>query len=88
MKEENKVKFEGFDNCRKPKSEYIEKVEKISEEDLFKECKSKIWLSAYTNNNPKSDYHWQADVCWQECQDREKGEIYKKAYDENIEACR
>lgn len=47
---------------------------------LEKECERKIWLSAYAGNNPRSDYHWQADALYAECERREKGDIYERAY--------
>ena len=25
-----------------------------------------MWLSAYAANNPRSDYHWQCDACYDE----------------------
>lgn len=40
-----------------------------------------IWLSAYANNNYRSDYHWQVDACYDECEKRNKIDIYEKTYD-------
>lgn len=41
----------------------------------------RIWLSAYANNNPRSDYHWQADACYDEAARRGKPELYVQAYE-------
>ena len=72
------------DNYGKPKSEYFNNLSKMDDAELFEETKSKIWLSAYANNNPRSDYHWHSDACYDECRKRNKPEIYQRAYDENI----
>lgn len=73
-------KYEGNDNYGTPKAEYLSKISSMSDEALWKECESKIWLSAYAANNPRSDYHWHAVACYDECQKRKKPEIYKAAY--------
>jgi hypothetical protein len=53
----------------------------MNDQDLGKECEKMIWLSAYAANNPKSDYHWMVDACCDECEVREKADIYAKAWD-------
>jgi hypothetical protein len=45
-----------------------------------KQAEQDIWLSAYANNNPRSDYHWQADTCRKEAQRRGHPELYERAY--------
>lgn len=67
-------------NPAKPKSEYLDKLVEMDDEALLEECKDKIWLSAYANNNPRSDYHWQCDACADECEYRNKGYIYDQAH--------
>lgn len=78
------MKYDGNDNRGKPKSEYLARLSNMGEFELFDEAKTRIWLSAYANNNPRSDFHWHADACFDECQKRNKPEIYKRAYDYNI----
>jgi hypothetical protein len=73
-------KYQGKDNDGKPKSEYLEKVFLMTDEELGKECESKIWLSAYASNNSKSDFHWHVDACYDECLVRGKVYIYERAY--------
>jgi hypothetical protein len=51
-----------------------------NEKKLREECESKIWLSAYAANNPRSDFHWQCDACYDECKKRNKENIYDTAY--------
>lgn len=72
-------RFTGNDNYKKPKSEYIKKVFAMTEEQLQDEAERKIWLSAYANNNPRSDYHWQVDVLWLTC--KKFPGLYEKAFD-------
>lgn len=73
------MQFTGNDNYGKPKSEYIARIAAMDDKALFDETESKIWLSAYAANNPRSDYHWHADALYEECQKRD-GDIYKKAW--------
>lgn len=74
--------YEGKDNNGKPKHEYVSKLATMTDTDLFKETESKIWLSAYANNNPRSDYHWHVDALYDEWVHRGKSEEYKKAYEQ------
>jgi len=75
----------GNDNYGKPKSEYLVRLSNMNDNELFEECKRKIWLSAYASNNPRSDYHWHCTACYDECLRREKVNIYDKAYKYNTE---
>ena len=77
-------KFTGNDNYGKPKRNYLAQLVKMSDKELYEECKSKIWLSAYANNNSRSDYHWHCDACYAECGRRNKKDIYNKAYKDNV----
>lgn len=61
---------------------YQDKLHKMNDEELFKECEMKIWLSAYAANNPRSNYHWQCDATYKECQRRNKPDIYSRAHQE------
>lgn len=74
------VQLEGKDNAGKPRQEFADKIAALSDDGLFDVAEKKIWLSAYANNNPRSDYHWQADACWDEGQRRGKPEIYQRAW--------
>jgi hypothetical protein len=74
------LKYTGNDNYGKPKQEFITKLKSLDDNKLGDECNRYIWLSAYANNNPRSDYHWQCDACFDECAKRGKVEIYEKAY--------
>lgn len=49
--------------------------------------KQMVFLSAYANNNPKSDYHWMVDATYDECVKRKKPEIYQKGYTQAKASC-
>jgi hypothetical protein len=72
--------LDGKDNSGKPRQDFAEKMAAMDDDAFVKEAEHRIWLSAYANNNPRSDYHWQADACWSEAQRREKPELYKLAF--------
>lgn len=74
------IRWAGNDNQRKPRIAYFDKVAKLDNAALEKETKQKIWLSAYANNNPRSDYHWHVDILYDECEKRDKG-MYQRAFD-------
>jgi len=72
--------YEGNDNYGKPKSEYLDKLKAMDDKELREACDQMIFLSAYANNNPRSDYHWQCDACYDECSRRGKEHIYSQAH--------
>lgn len=74
-------KYTGNDNHGKPKSDYLSRLQTMDAAALQKECEDRIWLSAYAANNPRSDYHWQCDACYDECVRRNQPNIYKTAYE-------
>lgn len=59
---------------------FVKELSELSDDDLFRLCKDFIWFSAYANNNPRSDYHFMCDACYEECKRREKPDIYNRAY--------
>ncbi len=80
----------AFDNNGKPKSEFIESLKTKTDAELYDICKEYIWLSAYASNNPRSDYHWKCDACYDECKSRGKngtGGIYDRAHKAVTKEC-
>jgi hypothetical protein len=71
--------IQGKDNYGKPKQNFVDKIEAMSDEAFVDKAQQTIWLSAFANNNPRSDYHWQADACYDEAVRRGKPELYSKA---------
>lgn len=76
----NDPKYRGKDNYGVLKSVYLQKVINTPEADLPKLCYDAIWLSAYANNNPRSDFHWQVDAVFEILQSRGLSEIYSDAH--------
>lgn len=75
------------DNAAAKQREYVRKLTAMNDDELYDECRSKIWLSAFASNNPRSCYHWQCDACYDECQRRGKvDEIYSKAHKDEMKA--
>ena len=73
--------YSGNDNYGKPKKIYVDSLAELTDDELLSKTKDAIWFSAYASNNPRSDYHWQCDACYDECKRRGKPTIYKDAYD-------
>jgi len=80
-------KIEGKDNYGKPKQLYVDKLIAMTDEQLYAETKQMIWLSAYASNNPRSDYHWQCDACYDAWGLRNKQDQYSKAHKEVRRDC-
>ena len=81
-------RYDGNDNYGKPKSEYLNKLKRLNHKELRDTCEEMIWLSAYANNNPRSDYHWQCDACYDECVKRDTVNIYENAHAELVKEVR
>ncbi len=60
--------------------DFREKLEKASDDELREFCRRYIWLSAYANNNPHSDFHWMCDFCYDECKRRDKISTYTEEH--------
>ena len=60
---------------------YTLSLQDMTDEQLLKETKKCIWHSAFANNNPRCEFHWKADMCYDECKNRDPNLVnYKKAY--------
>jgi hypothetical protein len=75
-----KLTIEGKDNYGKPRQDFANKLVAADEAGYLKIAEQSIWLSAYANNNPRSDYHWQADACADEARRRGNPELYNRAW--------
>lgn len=74
-------KYSGNDNYGRPKANYLDKIAAMNDEQLGRECYSMIYMSARCNNNPRADWHWMADACYDEAKKRdEQASIYDGAY--------
>ena len=72
--------LEGKDNYGKPRQKFADKLAAAADEDFVKIAEESIWLSAYASNNPRSDFHWQADACHDEAIRRGNEDLYKRAW--------
>ena len=72
--------YSGKDNYGKPRQDYFDKIKAMPDKELSEETEHTIWLSAYAANNPRSDYHWQVDACWDAWDLRGNLEGYGKAW--------
>jgi hypothetical protein len=79
-KKEKPIKLEGKDNKGKPRQEFADRLFAKSDDEFVKFAEQCIWLSAYAANNPRSDYHWQAETCIAEAKRRGKPELYDRAW--------
>lgn len=70
-----------IDNDKNVATDYLQKIINMNEDQLSEETERKIWLSAFAANNPRSDYHYQCDACYDEWQRRNKPQGYSNAYD-------
>lgn len=70
----------GLDNYHRPRQEFADKLAAADDEEFVKIAEDRIWLSANASNNPRSDYHWQADTCHDEAKRRGKPDLYKRAW--------
>jgi hypothetical protein len=76
----NSLTLDGLDNYRKPRQDFANRIGAMDDAAFVKEAEHYIWLSAYANNNPRSDYHWQCDACYDEAARRGKPELYRQAH--------
>lgn len=72
--------FGGNDNYGRPKTQYLEKIAKMTDKELDSECYQIIYQAARCANNPRADWHWQADACYDEAKNRSKPDIYSDAW--------
>ena len=75
------ISIAGKDNYGNLRQDFADKIGAADDEAFVKIAEERIWLSAYAANNPRSDYHWQADACYDEARSRGKPELYNRAYD-------
>ena len=79
----SKLLIEGKDNYGNLRQEFANKLASASDDHIMVIAEERIWLSAYASNNPRSDYHWQADACYDESVRRGstgEGSLYDQAW--------
>lgn len=63
-------------------SEYRAKLEALDDDAFVREVESKVWLSAYAANNPRSRYHAECDAAYDEANRRGKPWLYQRGWNE------
>lgn len=76
----DRLTLAGKDNYGLPRQRFADKLAAADEDKFLEFCGEYIWLSAYASNNPRSDYHWQCDACYDEAIRRGAAWIYDKAW--------
>ena len=72
--------LEGKDNHGRPRQEWADKIAGMDTKAFEDQAEQVIWLSVYAHNNPRSDYHWKADACYDEAHRRGEPDLYTRAY--------
>lgn len=76
------MKYAGNDNYGRPKADYLTKIAAMDDEELFSESYSMIYQAASCANNPRADWHWRVDACYDESAKRADGApIYCRAHE-------
>ena len=76
-----KLTIEGRDNYGAPRQHFADTLAASDEAQFLQLAEEYIWLSAYASNNPRSDYHWKCDACYDEAKRRGNPDLYRKAWE-------
>lgn len=75
-----KLRITGKDNSGNSRQKFADKLAEYSEKEFLWECEQYIWLSAFAANNPRSDWHWMCDLCYDESIRRGAPDLYERAW--------
>lgn len=79
---EDRLLLSGRSNYSVPAQSFADSIAASDDAQFVQTAEEVIWFSAYANNNPTSDYHWQASACYYEAQRRGDPGLYQRAYDQ------
>lgn len=68
-------------------NDYATSLEGLTDEKLTDEVETKVWLSSFAANNPRSKYHKECDATWDECQRRKKPWLYQRGWNAAFVSC-
>ncbi len=71
----------GYNSFGRPRQAFADWIALANDAEFIRITEDRIWLSAYASNNPRSDYHWQAEACYDEAVRRGNIDLYYKAYE-------
>ena len=69
----------GADRRGRPKQDYANRLADLEEASFYKECRTRIWLSAFSTCDRLSDHHWQVQACKSESMRRARPDIFDDA---------
>lgn len=79
------MNYKGNDKYGRQKSQYLDKIKFMDDKQLHSECFDMIYQSARCSNNPRADWHWMVDACYDETKRRNKvEEIYTRAFNQCV----
>jgi len=78
---EDRLILTGLDAYKKPCQEWADKLAGLDDTAFIEFAAEAVYWAAWANNNPYSDYHWQADACYMESRRRGNTGLYQAAYD-------
>jgi hypothetical protein len=73
------LRLSGVDAAGGLRQAYADRLAAMDRDALFGECRDKVWLSAFAESVPASDFHWQAEACRAEAESRGELEVYHRA---------
>jgi hypothetical protein len=76
-----RITLDGRNNYGQPRQNFADQLALFDDASFQKETEQCVWLSAFANNNLRSDYHWMADACYAEAKRRDKPELYRTAWE-------
>ena len=76
------------DNYGQPRISFVRELQALDDAAFQERARQSIFLSAYAGNNPRSDYHWHADACYNEAFRRGRLDLYDAAYMDAKSQCR
>jgi hypothetical protein len=63
--------------------DYVARLQQLDEHELYLECEKMVFFSSCAQHNPLSDYHYMWYACYNECNARNRMDIYSKAHEKN-----
>ena len=76
----DRLEITGKDNHGKPRQNFADRIAAMDDEAFVREVEQYVWLSAYANNNPRSDYHWMCDATHDEAKRRGNPDLYQRGW--------
>lgn len=76
----DRLEIAGKDNHGQPRQNFADRIAAMDDETFVREVEQYVWLSAYADNNPRSDYHWMCDATYDEAKRRGNPDLYQRGW--------